>query len=317
MSLMAVFKGRYGATGFGFASTAEEVCASVDLSGKTVLVTGVNSGIGLETARVIGARGAHVVGLARTREKATAALASAGANGTPIECDLAAPETVRAAAARVRDVGKPLDAVIANAGIMGLPTLTQAHGYELQFFTNHIGHFLLVTSVLDALAPDARVVVVSSGAHMFAPHGGIEFDNLSGARGYSPFRAYGQAKLANVLFARALARRFAGTRRTANAVHPGGIHTNLARHMQSRLMAGLTAAFGWIGMKSIAQGAATQCFVAVHPRASGITGRYWVDCNVARPSRLAESESLAEELWQTSERIGAALGPPRAIRDRR
>ena len=307
MSLLAVLKGRYGATGFGFASTADEVCASVDLSGKTVLITGVNSGLGLESARVLAARGAHVVGLARTADKAGAALASVGARGTSVACDLAEPDSVRAAAAHVRNAGRSLDALIANAGIMGLPKLAQAHGYELQFFTNHIGHFLLVTSLLDALAADARVVVLSSAAHLFAPRDGIEFDNLSGARGYSPFRAYGQSKLANVLFARALAKRFAGTRRTANAVHPGGIQTNLARHMQSPMMAGLTAAFGWIGMKSIAQGAATQCFVAAHPGASGITGRYWADCNVTRPSRLAESDALAERLWLESERIVAAV----------
>jgi WW domain-containing oxidoreductase len=307
MSLLALVKGARGATGFGFASTAEEVCAGLDLAGRTILVTGVNSGLGLESARVLGGRGAHVIGLARTREKAADALARIGVAGTPVACELAEPASVRAAIDYVRGLGRPLDALIANAGIMALPKLAQAHGYELQFFTNHVGHFILVNGLLDGLAERARVVVLASAGHHFAPRAGIEFDNLSGARGYSGLRAYGQSKLANVLFARALAKRLAGSGRTANAVHPGGIDTNLGRHIDSPLFRLLGAGFAWIGMKSVGQGAATQCLVAVHPRAAGISGEYWADCNVAPTSALGRDDALAERLWRETEAIAARV----------
>lgn len=307
MSLLALIKGTRGASGFGFASTADEVCAGLDLAERTVLITGVNSGLGYESARVLGARGAHIVGLARSREKAAEALTRLGVAGTPIACELADPASLRAAVAAVRDLGRPLDVVMANAGIMALPTLAKAHGYELQFFTNHVGHFLLVTNLVDRLAERGRVVVLSSAGHQFAPADGIEFDNLSGERNYSGFRAYGQAKLANVLFVRSLAKRFAGTGRTANAVHPGGIETNLGRHIDSPVVRLLGASLSWIGMKSVAQGAATQCYVAVHPGAEGISGEYWADCNIARASRHARDDALAQRLWQTTEDIVARL----------
>ncbi|HEY5647606.1 MAG TPA: SDR family NAD(P)-dependent oxidoreductase [Pseudomonadales bacterium] len=307
MSLLAVVKGTRGKTGFGFASTAEEVCAGLDLSARTVLITGVNSGLGYESARVLGARGAHVIGLARSEEKAAAALAQLAVPGTAVACELAEPASVRAAVEIIGALGRPLDAVIANAGIMALPSLNQAHGYELQFFTNHIGHFILVTGLLGQLAERARVVVLSSAGHKFAPRQGVEFDNLSGAQGYSGWRAYGQSKLCNVLFSRMLARRLAGTGRTANAVHPGGIDTNLGRHIDSPLFRLVGSSLAWIGMKSIGQGAATQCYVAVHPDAERITGEYWADCNVAPSSALARDDALAERLWQVSEEIAARL----------
>jgi NAD(P)-dependent dehydrogenase (short-subunit alcohol dehydrogenase family) len=210
---------------------------------------------------------------------------------------------VRTAVEAVRALGRPLDVLLANAGIMALPTLKQVGGYELQFATNHIGHFILVTGLLNVLSPEARVVILSSAAHNFAPKAGIEFDNLSGEKGYSPWTAYGQSKLANLLFARALAKRFEGTGRTANAVHPGVIATNLSRHIMSPLYRIGMGAFGWIGMKSIRQGAATECYVAVHPGARGINGQYWKDCNISRSSTLGGDDVLAERLWRESERI--------------
>ena len=153
----------------------------------------------------------------------------------PVACELTDPASIMACVDLLEAEGVLLDGVICNAGIMAVPRLEQAFGYELQFFNNHVGHFILVTQLLDRLTEDARVVVVSSGAHRAAPKGGIEFDNLSGARGYRPSRAYGQSKLANLLFAKELARRFDGTARTANAVHPGVIHTNLGRrHAEGR-----------------------------------------------------------------------------------
>jgi WW domain-containing oxidoreductase len=197
--------------------------------------------------------------------------------------------------------------LLANAGIMALPKLEQAHGYELQFFTNHIGHFILVTGLLDTLTDDARVVVVSSFGHNFAPSGGIQFDNLSGKKGYFGWRAYGQSKLANVLFVRALAKRFEGTQKTANSLHPGGIATNLSRHIDTPLSRALFGSLGWIGMKSVGQGAATECYIAAHSGARGINGRYWVDCNVASSSALGQNDALAQRLWDESERIAQAV----------
>ena len=226
MSLVSLLKGK-GENGFGYGSTAEEVTAGRDLSGKTVLLTGCNAGLGLETLRVLAVRGAHVIATARTADKASAAIEEAGAAGkaTPLACELSEPSSVRACVASVRALDRPLTAIICNAGIMALPRLKQKHGYELQFLTNHIGHFILVTGLLDRLADDGRVVMLSSEAHRSAPATGIELDNLSGAAGYRGWTAYGQSKLANLLFAAELGRRFAGSERTAYSVHPGVIKT--------------------------------------------------------------------------------------------
>jgi NAD(P)-dependent dehydrogenase (short-subunit alcohol dehydrogenase family) len=163
-----------------------------------------------------------------------------------------------------------------------------------------------VTGLLDRLADEGRVVMLSSGAHMNAPRSGIEFDNLSGARGYAPWKMYGQSKLANLLFAKELARRFAGSRKTANAVHPGVIKTNLSRHMHpvANFVFGLA---GPLALKTVQQGAATQCYVAVHPAVAGVSGEYFADCNVARPRRDASDPELARKLWQVSEEIVARV----------
>jgi WW domain-containing oxidoreductase len=190
---------------------------------------------------------------------------------------------------------------------MALPKLQQAYGYELQFFTNHIGHFLLVTGLLEVLADDARVVMLSSAAHTMAPKGGIEFDNLSGERGYRSWTAYGQSKFANLLFAKELARRFSGSRRTANAVHPGVIQTNLGRHMGMALGRLAFGIGGALFFKSIPQGAATECYVAVNPHAAGISGAYFADCDVHQPRADANDPALARRLWEVSEQIVAGL----------
>ena len=308
MSLYAVFKGK-GPTGFGYGSSAEDVTAGVSLAGKTILVTGCNSGLGFEAMRVLAARGAHVIGTARTKAKAKEAAAKAGGKITGLECELASPASVGGCVAAVKKLGAPLDAVIANAGIMALPKLNQAYGYELQFFTNHIGHFILVTGLLDSLADDGRVVMLSSAAHLMAPKDGIQFDNLSGEHGYKGWVAYGQSKIANLLFAKELARRFAGTKKTANAVHPGVINTNLGRHMA------IPAVIGKIGygiadalfLKTVGQGAATECYVAVNPAAATVSGQYWADSNVAKPRPDAEDPALAAKLWEVSEKIVAGL----------
>src|SRR5271156_1966447 len=207
MSILSIVS-RNGPTGFGYSSTAEDVTSGVSLAGRTILVPGCNAGLGLEAMRVLALRGAHVIGTSRTQAKAVAAGRSVGGATTELACELADPQSVRACVATIQQQGHRLDAIIANAGIMALPKLETAFGYELQFFTNHIGHFMLVTGLLDALKPDGRVVMLSSAAHRMAPAGGIDFDNLDGRKGYKPWRFYGQSKMANLLFAKELARRF-------------------------------------------------------------------------------------------------------------
>lgn len=305
MSLVALFKGK-GRNGFGYGSTAEQVTEGIDLAGKTYLVTGCNSGLGRETVRVLAMRGARIVGAARTEEKANAALREAGAEGTGVGCDLSEPSSVRACVEGVAGLDPRLDGIIANAGIMALPTLTQKQGYELQFFTNHIGHFILVTGLLESLADDGRVVMVSSRAHQRAPDEGILFDDLGGERSYTPWGAYGQSKLANLLFARTLAKRLAGSARTANAVHPGVIATNLTRHMNP-VVRGVLAVAEPLVLKSIPQGAATQCYVATHPDAAAVSGEYWFDSNVQSSSPQGADDAMAERLWTVSEEIAAKV----------
>lgn len=305
MSLIGLFKPN-GKNGFGYTSTAEEVTAGLNLAGKTILITGCNSGLGQETARVLALRGATIFGTARTKEKADTALAAFGSQHKGFECELADPQSVRACVSAVAKTGVKLDAIICNAGIMALPKLQKAHGYELQFFTNHIGHFILVTGLIDSLTETGRVVMLSSSAHSMAPKGGIVFDNLSGDRGYTPWGQYGQSKMANLLFAKELSRRFAGTKRTANALHPGVIQTNLGRHMP-KIAHVLFGAIGPIFLKSIPQGAATQCYVAVHGDNAAVSGEYFADVNIAKPRSDGNDAAVAAKLWDVSEKIVAQV----------
>ena len=286
---------------FDRTSTAEAVTADLDLTGRTYLLTGCNSGLGFETARVLGLRGARVIGLARTEAKATAALAELGVSGVGVACDLSDLDSVRAAVRRVGSLG-PLDGIIANAGIMALPTLSLLHGVERQLFVNHVGHFALVTGILHLLTADGRVVVLSSGAHYYAKQG-AELDNASGERDYDAWRMYGRSKLANILFAKSLARRLRPGQ-TANAVHPGVIRTNLARHVPDAdaLFAGMAKR-----LKTVGQGAATQVLVATHPALASVTGAYFADCAPARTLAHAEDEAQGEALWTWTEALLARL----------
>jgi len=287
---------------FNKESTAEEVTEGVDLSGTTWLVTGSNSGLGYETIRVLAMRGARIIAAARTEAKAAAALAELHIDGHAVACELSDLDHVRAAVKTVSALG-PLDGIVANAGIMALPDLQQVHGYERQFFTNHVGHFTLITGLLDRLTDTARVVIVSSGAHFYAKRG-VELDNLSGEHEYAPWRAYGRSKLANILFARSRATRFAGTGRTANALHPGVIRTNLGRHIVDRdaMYDGLKPV-----LRTVEQGAATQCYLAARPELAGVSGRYFSDCAEAETIAAGTDDALAEELWQVTEKIVASV----------
>jgi WW domain-containing oxidoreductase len=307
MSILAKMK-RPGPSGFGYATTAEEVVRGLDLHGRTVLVTGCNSGLGLETIRALAGRGARVLGAARTLEKAQAACASAGvgAGAVPIACELAEPASVRACVAKIAGDEGALAAIICNAGVMAPPRLTVVHGCELQLFTNHVGHFMLVMGLRERLAPDGRVVMTASNAHRRAPPAGIDFDNLAGERSYDPWQAYGRSKLANILFAGELSRRLGSGGRTANSVHPGVIATPLGRSLPTLSRAALRIAAPLV-LKTAAQGAATQCYVATHAELATVTGAYFRDCNVAEPLPIARDAALAARLWEETERIVARL----------
>lgn len=283
--------------------TAEQVTEGIDLSGKTALVTGVNSGIGTETMRVLALRGATVIGTARSEEKAAEACAACPGDTQPLACELTDLASVRGC---VEAIGtRPLDIVIANAGIMAPPSLEQVRGIEKQFATNHLGHFLLITSLLDNVqaAAEARIAIVSSAAHMRAPKAGIDFSNLSGEQGYSGWQAYGQSKLANVLFANELARRL-GPSVSVNSLHPGVIRTNLGRNMKGPLMVALGLVMLPF-MISVAQGAATSCYVATSPDVAGMSGQYFADCAPAKSNPLALERELAERLWAVSAELTA------------
>ncbi len=297
--------GRLPAPGpFDAESTAEEVTAGLDFTGKTALVTGCNSGLGYETMRVLALRGAHVLGTGRTLEKAQQACASVAGPTTPLALELSDFDTVVACAEQVRSLDTPIDMLILNAGIMALPELQQVNGLERHFVVNHLGHFILGYRLLDTViaAPQGRVVVLSSSGHQWAPEAGIEFDNLSGERGYQPNRAYGHSKLANGLFSLELSKRLAGTKATSNSVHPGVINTNLGRHFEPWKLF-LARLIGWTFMKSVEEGAATTCYVATYPELAGVSGYYFADCNPLKPSPQMQNEAMAARLWQVSEEL--------------
>jgi NAD(P)-dependent dehydrogenase (short-subunit alcohol dehydrogenase family) len=294
---------------YGFATTCDEVAAGYDLTGKTVLITGCNSGLGYESLRTLAAHGAHVIGAARTLDKAAQACASVDGKTTPLACELTDMESVAACAAAVQAMDAPLDVLLCNAGVMALPKLEQVdvNGVvlEKQFVVNHLGHYLLTRKVLPQVqaAPAGRIVMVSSVGYTLAPEGGIQFDNLSGARGYQAFKAYGQTKLANILTSNELSRRYAsdtGTGLTSNAIHPGLVATNLGRYMTGQLRDPDEPLRK--GMKTAAQGAATQVYVAIDARLAGVTGRYFEDCNPVEPKgAYAGDAALAARLWSVSE----------------
>lgn len=302
---------------FGKESTAEEVTAGIDLSGKTVLITGCNSGLGFESMRVMMLRGAHVLALARTADKAAEAINEIKATGvkgtaTPVACELSDFDSVVKAAETVKATAKPIDVLMLNAGIMALQQPEQVYGIEKHFVVNHLGHFILGNHLIDQVkaAPQGRVVVVSSMGYRWAPEAGIEFDNLDGKRDYDPNKMYGQSKLANGLFSLELARRLTGTTATSNAIHPGVINTNLGRHFPFyvRIAASL---IGWTFMKTVEEGAATQCYVATAPALATTSGLYFEDCNPVIPQTAAmQDAALAQKLWAVSEDLTRKYLPP-------
>ncbi|MEV7677152.1 SDR family NAD(P)-dependent oxidoreductase [Streptomyces sp. NPDC088341] len=298
-------------TPFGFASTADEVAAGTDLSGRRAVVTGGASGIGVETARTLAAAGAEVTLAVRNTEagERTAAdiAATTGRTVRVAPLDLADRASVDAFTAAWSG---PLHILVNNAGIMASPEEHTPEGWELQFATNHLGHFALATGLHPALAAagGARVVAVSSSANLLSP---VVFDDPHFAfRSYDPWLAYGQSKTANVLFAVAATRHWAADGITVNALNPGAIATNLQRHVGNRLTTPPES------RKTTQQGAATSVLLATSPTLEGIGGRYFEDCAEAetvtrRPddyhgvAAYALDPANAERLWETSLQLTA------------
>jgi WW domain-containing oxidoreductase len=303
---------------FGARSTADNVLAGIDLTGKRIVVTGCNSGIGFETMSALCANGAHVIGLARSLHDARNACDKVGPFSTPVGCDLSNLDSVVAAGDTIRGLQGPLDVIVANAGIANLPTLQTRYGVELQFLVNHIGHFALVNE-LSSLVRDGtgRIVIVSSSASINqAPAEGIMFDNLDGHRFYRPRMFYGQSKLANALFATELSRRLGARGIAVNSLHPGATRgTRLNKEVALPLKIVLSAAR--LFMRSAPRGAATPALLAANPLVSGITGEFWSNCQIARGNPLLENVELARHLWDVSHDIVArhTASPPKSLRE--
>ena len=270
-------------TPFGFESTAAEVAAGIDLSGTRAIVTGAASGIGVETARALAGAGADVTLAVRDTgagaRTAADIAATTGSDALHVErLDLADRASVAAFGAGWEG---PLHLLVNNAGVMAIQELTRdGDGHEMQFSTNHLGHFALALGLHDALAADgaARIVSVSSSGHLRSP---VVFDDIDYRfREYDPFGAYGQSKTANVLFAVGATARWADDGITANALMPGGIATNLQRHMDpDYIRRRMEETGGRFRLKTVEQGAATTVLLATSPLLEGVGGRYFEDCN--------------------------------------
>ena len=318
-------------SGFGPATTAQDVLAGMNLSGKTAIVTGGYSGIGTETSRALRAAGARVIVPARDIAKAKAAL-----DGMDVEIaamDLADPSSIDAFADAFVATGSPLHILINSAGIMACPLTRDARGYEMQFATNHLGHFQLTTRLWPALlrAGGARVVALSSLGHRYAP---VDFDDPNfERREYDRWIAYGQSKTANALFALGLDARGKRHGIRAFAVHPGRIVTDLVRHMSVEELQKIGALDEHgqpivdlaRGLKSLAQGAATSIWAATSPQLDALGGVYCEDCDIAAlnpeedagtPGSATMSSGVrpwavdpdaADRLWTLSEHMTSAV----------
>jgi NAD(P)-dependent dehydrogenase (short-subunit alcohol dehydrogenase family) len=310
---------------FGATSTTDEVLQGINLTGKRVLVTGVSAGLGVETARALAAHGAQVVGAARDLSKAQAATeqvraqAASGGSLDLVQLDLASLDSVRRCADGLLAAKKPFDLIIANAGVMACPKGKTADGFETQFGTNHLGHFVLVNRIASLLKAGSRLVNLSSAGHRYADVD-LEDPNFEHTP-YEEFIAYGRSKTANVLFAVEFDRRHKARGVRATAVHPGAIRTELSRHLTPQVLEKLIAEINAsqpkgaapFSYKSIPQGAATSVWAAGVADAEAIGGRYCEDCHVAdvvsTPGlrggvrAYALDPQHAQALWQKSEEM--------------
>ncbi|XP_066280171.1 retinol dehydrogenase 12-like [Branchiostoma lanceolatum] len=290
------------------------VCYSkARLDGKTAIVTGSNTGLGKETARDLARRGARVILACRDVTKAEAAaddIRKTTGNGNVVvqKLDLASLASVREFAAGINKKEGRMDLLINNAGIMMCPQWKTEDGFEMQFGTNHLGHFLLTNLLLDLLKKSApsRVVTVSSTGHQF---GKMHFDDLNLENGYEPMKAYGQSKLANILFTRELAKRLEGTGVTCYSVHPGGVRSDLSRYMPQTYGLWLTLIkpfiipFMLVFGKSNEQGAQTSLHCALQEGLESKSGLYFSDCAEKDPSPAGQDDEAAKRLWEVSEEM--------------
>ncbi|GMN02074.1 SDR family NAD(P)-dependent oxidoreductase [Erythrobacter sp. MTPC3] len=306
---------------FGAKSTTDDVLDGHDLNGKTVFVTGGNSGLGQETGRAMAAKGAHVILLGRNQEKLDEAIGEIRKDNGEGEietllCDLGSLDSIRQCGAEARSRYSKIDILINNAGVMACPMGRTSDGFETQFGTNHIGHFALTKELMPLIekGADKRIVNLSSRAHHIAP-ANLDDPNFEEAA-YDPWLSYGQAKTANVLFSVGLEERFGAKGIHSYAVHPGGIQTNLGRHMTEEQSAALIERvttsdpdFEW---KTIPQGAATQCWAATAREVEGSGGVYCEDCGVAEIDDVSAKKGVrtyalakasADRLWSISEQM--------------
>jgi NAD(P)-dependent dehydrogenase (short-subunit alcohol dehydrogenase family) len=312
---------------FGVDSTSDDVLEGMDLSGKRYLVTGASAGLGQETTRALAAHGAWVTMAVRDLAKGAAAMEAIRASVPDAqldlrELDLADLGSIRTFASSFLEDHPVLDVLIGNAGVMACPQGTTVDGFETQFGTNHLGHFLLIQLLTPALvaARGARVVLLSSGGHRF---GDVDLDDPGFEhQAYDPWVAYGRSKTANVLCAVALDRRLRDQGVRAFAVHPGGIQTDLGRHLTDEslkvLTDQLTASSTPLRWRSVPQGAATTLYAATSPDLDGDGGRYLEDCHIAELSddpstsggvhAYALDPERAEALWALSERLVESAG---------
>jgi NAD(P)-dependent dehydrogenase (short-subunit alcohol dehydrogenase family) len=283
-----------------------------DLDGRTIIVTGGNSGIGKEAAAELTAMGATVVVAARNRAKGEAAVAEikqrAGRGSVELaDLDLASAASIRAFADGFLSSHSRLDVLLNNAGLTLRKRRETADGFEMTFGVNHLGHFLLTSLLRDRLVAGApaRVVNVASDAHRFA-RGGLHFDDLMATKRYRPFLVYARSKLANILFTRELARRLEGTGVTANALHPGFVASNFAREGDTGALGNIAMIVGRPFAISSVEGAQTSVFLASSPTVEGVTGQYFVKSSFAKTSAAASDDAAAARLWAVSEQL---LGP--------
>jgi len=303
---------------FGATSTTDDVLAGLDLSGMRILVTGASAGLGVETARALSAHGAKVIGTARDVAKGRRAM---GDGIDLIELDLANLASVRARADELLARGDAFDLIIANAGVMATPFGKTVDGFETQFGTNHLGHFVLINRLAPLLKAGSRVVMLSSAGHRY---GDVDLDDPGFERTeYTPFVAYGRSKTANILFAVEFDRRHKKHGVRAAAVHPGVIRTELTRHMEDgaveRMIEQMNQTARANGQsevlwKSTPQGAATSLWAGVRADADVVGGRYCEDCRIAEPvpndpairhgvRAYATDAGRAKALWSKSEEM--------------
>lgn len=303
-----------GSSGFTSSSTAEDVTQGIDATGLTAIVTGGTSGIGTDTVRVLTLRGARVIMPARNMEsghrvKEAILKDNPNAKVDVMELDLSSLNSVRRFSASFKSLNQPLNILINNAGVMGCPFQLSEDGIELHFATNHLGHFLLTNLLLGKLKATAketgiegRIINVASQAHRHTYQEGIRLDKINDQLGFKPYLAYGQSKLANILHANELARHLKeeGANVTANSLHPGVITTNITRYWKALA---LPMAMGKFMLKSTSQGAATTCYLALHPYVKGTSGKYFADCEEAKSASHAQDSDLAKRLWDLSESL--------------